>query len=258
MIPRLLVSFPLTADQSVPLDTEASHYLVHVLRCTPGTEVVLCDGRGNAWQGRLDTLVPQTTVLLHTRLPDDRESPLDITLIQAMVKPDAMELIVQKWVELGGNALIPLIARRSVVRPETGRGTQRQQRWQRIAREATEQCERTRLPVLHAPMAWSDLIPWLAPEPAEDTSVRLVLQERMPDPVSIGTWARIHTIHGQPAPRRVMLLVGPEGGFTADEVTLACQQLHFAPVTLGPRILRAETAAIVALTMIQALWGDLQ
>jgi 16S rRNA (uracil1498-N3)-methyltransferase len=251
MPPRIVLSQPLPDDKQRPyplvrLDAETAHYLLRVLRCGLNDAVILLDGTGGEWLGHLIALSPVVEVQLDKFRPSVNESPLDLILVQAMVKNDAMDLIIQKWVELGGTRLIPLIARRSVVRPEADRLGHRLQRWQRIVREATEQCERSQVATLCPPTTWEHLAE-LLPQ-----GNRLLLQERMKEQQGLPALSKVK-LHDRES---VTLMVGPEGGWSEEELVFA-QQAGFTPVTLGPRILRAETAAIAALTILQTLWGDM-
>ncbi|MBF0159715.1 MAG: 16S rRNA (uracil(1498)-N(3))-methyltransferase [Magnetococcales bacterium] len=244
MIPRVYISHPLEAGQTVVVDTQAHNYLVRVLRLRVGAGVVLFDGRGQDWPGQLTSVTPQATVVLGA-MPSTpaTESPLRVTLVQGVPKGERMEWIIQKWVELGGDRLIPLLTQRGVVQLPPERRQDRQQRWQRIAIEAAEQCGRSRVPVVEQPVTWSDLAACLV-----DDGSRLLLQERMATPTTL------NQIRPQSA---VTVLVGPEGGLTAEEQRMACDSMGFVPVSLGRRVLRTETAALAAMAAVQLLWGDM-
>ncbi|MBF0127807.1 MAG: RNA methyltransferase, partial [Magnetococcales bacterium] len=159
-------------------------------------------------------------------------------------KSGSIEVAVQKAVEVGAVVLIPLLSRYGVSRPDPRQTDNKLRRLQRIAVEAAQQCGRTRVPVIHPPVAWQQLAP-LLPE-----GVRLLFWE------GAGlAGARLREL--PPPGGDLTLLVGPEGGLTPEEVAFARSELGFELVTLGPRILRAETAAIVAVAACQLLWGDM-
>ncbi|MEO5365004.1 MAG: 16S rRNA (uracil(1498)-N(3))-methyltransferase [Magnetococcus sp. WYHC-3] len=249
MIPRLYHPHPLVPGQFLTLGREAGHYLARVLRLRSGEPVVLFNGRdGLDYPAIIQALEPELTLRLDTPLPNPAESPLTITLVHGLAKSTAMELVIQKAVELGVARILPLVCRHVVGRPDAQRDQHRRERWNRIAAEAAEQCRRARVPEILSPLPWEALPAHLAPH-----GPRLLCWEQndgLPPLASLGSrW---------PRPEHVTLLTGPEGGFAADEVASACADLGFTAVSLGPRILRSETAAITAVTLAQVLWGDLQ
>ncbi|MBF0625761.1 MAG: 16S rRNA (uracil(1498)-N(3))-methyltransferase [Magnetococcales bacterium] len=243
MIPRLLVATPLHPDLPVTLNREEERYLLKVLRLDAGAPVVLLDGTGGEWPGEVAAVRPRVLIHLSGHRPVARESPLAITLVAGLARSAPMEWVIQKAVELGVATVVPLVTRRSVSRPDARQAANKLERWQRIAREAVEQCGRTRLPLIHPPVAWPELPPLLPGGP------RLLFWEEARENGGLGRL---------PAPGPTLtLLTGPEGGLDPAEVAAARDGLGFVTVGLGPRILRAETAAITVLAMAQTLWGDL-
>jgi 16S rRNA (uracil1498-N3)-methyltransferase len=169
-------------------------------------------------------------------------SPCAVTLYQAVLKGDRMEQVVQKACELGAHALVPLLARRSVPRWTPDQAAERAERWQRIAEAAAAQCERSVPLRVHAPVSLDAAL-------AEPLPLALLLHER--DGVPLPTLAA-----RQPSAARVALFLGPEGGWDdAETARLRAAGVH--PVHLGGRILRAETATLTALALVQYVWGDL-
>ncbi len=171
-------------------------------------------------------------------------TPTRVHLAQALIKHDQMDWVVQKGTELGMASLQPLVTRHAVVRPDAARTATQRQRWQRIAREAAQQCERWDCPLILEPQ---DLRQWLASFPKSGRCV--LLQER-------SQTARLSEALRDNASGDLTIVIGPEGGWTEEEV-VQCQQAGISPVSMGPAILRAETAAIAALTIVQSRLGTL-
>lgn len=235
---RVYVDASLSAGEERDLDERAAHHVVRVLRRRVGDRIVLFDGRGHE--------APAEIVAAHRRqgcrvridsvARVDRESPLAIELVQAMARGDKLDLVVQKATELGAAAIRPVLTRRSEVRP--AEASRRLERWREIAVNACEQCGRTVLPEIHppAPLAEVDCRAGLRLAPVPGGERRLA---------DLG-----------PIESSVAVAIGPEGGL--DEQDLAVLTARgFEPVTLGPRILRTETAAIAVTAALQCLYGDL-
>ncbi|MEO5377044.1 MAG: 16S rRNA (uracil(1498)-N(3))-methyltransferase [Magnetococcus sp. DMHC-6] len=248
MIPRLYHATPLQGHQIIELNREAHRYLVRVLRLEREAPLLLFDNQGGEWQAVLSDPGPPARITLGAYLPIERESSLEITLVQGLAKPAAMEFILQKGVELGVKRLIPLLCQRGVSKPDLARQAHRMERWQRIVIEATEQCGRTRLLEILPPTPWSHLAPQLTP-----SAPRYLFWEQAAQPTSPAS-GRYPPL---PSPTQVTLLIGPEGGFTAEEVQWASKNLCTTILSLGPRILRTETAALAAITTLQAWAGDI-
>ncbi len=227
----------------VSLPENAARHAARALRLGPGDAVTLFDGRGGEFTARIVTVCKeQVEAELLERRERECESPLRVTLAQALQAGDKMDLTVQKAVELGVVAVQPLAARRSVVRLDGERAVKRVEHWRGVAASACEQCGRNRLPSV------AEVLPldrWLAAlgssQPGE---ARLMLAP--------GAAA---TLGALPAPGHVILLIGPEGGFDPLEQQ-AAQAAGFMGVRLGPRVLRTETAGLAALAAMQVIWGD--
>ncbi|NJN45903.1 MAG: 16S rRNA (uracil(1498)-N(3))-methyltransferase [Candidatus Competibacteraceae bacterium] len=242
-IPRLYFPHPLSSDTSVTLADAAHHYIVRVLRLKPGLPCVLFNGQGGEFQALLETVERrQATVRIGNFIPREAESPLDVLLAQGISKGAAMDYALQKAVELGVNAIQPLLVERSVVNVSDARLTRRMEHWQGVIASACEQCGRNRLPQL------LDILPldaWLTSQ--RDTGLCLIL-----DPV-----AQQSGLRHIPSPSgSITLLIGPEGGLSPME-SAAARAAGFISIRLGPRVLRTETAGVAALTALQVLWGDL-
>ncbi len=232
---------PLDAHATVALPPGVAHHMDRVLRLAPGDVLTLFNGEGGEYPARLLSLGKAPSAELGAYQGTDRESPLAITLVQSLAAGDKMDWVLQKAVELGASAIAPVISRRSVVKLSGERAEKRVEHWQRIVASACEQCGRNHLPRV---TELSSLNSHLA-RPGTAGSLRLILAP--------GAALRLSDF---PRPTAVELLVGPEGGFTEDEI-LAAKLAGYEAVRLGPRILRTETAGLAALTALQLLWGDM-
>jgi 16S rRNA (uracil1498-N3)-methyltransferase len=227
----------------VGLPRELAHHLGRVLRLADGTAISLFDGSGPVWLGRLRLAGGPVTAEVIAPLANDRESPLRIVLGQGISSGDRMDYTVQKAVELGVAGIAPLRAARAVVKLTGDRAERRREHWQRIAIAACEQCRRGTVPYVEPVQ---DLRLWLAALPTDAPKWLLCTRESR----------RLIDLPRPEAGHTGYLLVGPEGGFTEEERSLATGA-GLVPVRIGPRVLRTETAALVAMAAMQALWGDL-
>ncbi|OAM27128.1 16S rRNA (uracil(1498)-N(3))-methyltransferase [Eikenella longinqua] len=214
---------------------------IQVLRLQAGAPLVLFDGRGGAVQAvLLEIGRRQALARVDKLLAESRESPLQVVLMQAVSASEKMDFAVQKSTELGVGRIVPVLSARSNVRLPGERAEKKVRRWQDIAISACEQCGRNQVPQV-APIA--DLAQALAALPVE-AGARLLLSPHDGVP-----------LRSLPKVQNAVLLIGPEGGLTAEEEALA-RSHGFQPVRLGARVLRTETAALAALAAMQALWGD--
>jgi len=226
----------------VRFDSAEAHHLRRVLRLRPGAVVEGTDGAGGLYTIRLVTLDGDGGWgAIEAREQPARESPCSITLAQAILKGDRMSWLVQKATELGVARIVPMETERVVARP-AGEGAPRQTRWARIAREAVKQCGRVVVPGIDPPRAFVEVLGEVASHDAA-----WVCWEG-------GGQALVEVAAGSPS--RLLLLIGPEGGFTVDEVA-AAEAAGARRVSLGPRILRAESAGLTAVAVGQFLFGDL-
>jgi 16S rRNA (uracil1498-N3)-methyltransferase len=228
----------------VSLPDHAAHHAREVLRLRSGAPVLVFDGRGSEYSAVLDAVTRRTVdARLGAAVVPRPESPLRVVLALSPLKGDRMEVVIQKATELGVSEIRPVVTARTdaVARPAL-RGS-RQERWDKVASGAAEQCGRAVVPHV-APAGTLD---FLLTEPLD--GLRLLLLETQSQPP-------LATLAGPP-PHTVWLLLGPAGGWEPSEAE-RIQRAGFVPVSLGPRILRAETAAIAAVTLVQALWGDLR
>ncbi len=238
-IPRIYTEQPLAAGAELELEESGARHL-QVLRLGAGDSVLLFNGDGRSWQAQLlEGSRKRARVAIERELEAaDGESPLAIHLGIAISKGERMDWVVQKATELGVTAITPLQTQRVEVRLNAERRAKKLRHWQQVAISACEQCGRNRLPTVAEPMA---LQPWLGSVVAE---CKLVLAPGA-EPLAAS----------QP-PQSLALLIGPEGGLDEAEIAAAARA-GFAPLALGPRILRTETAPVAALAILQHLWGDM-
>ncbi len=239
-----LTHTPIIPDQPVDL-TPLVHQLRTVLRLSPGDQILLLDNAGYAYPTRILRLDKNAAEgeVFH-REDAQGEPPVFLSLYLCALKADKFEWVLQKGVEMGVSRFVPVISSRTIVRPAE-KIAQKYTRWQTIIREAAEQCGRGRLPVLAAPLAWPAAV-------AEPSGLRLMPWESAEkDAVTLGV-----ALAAAPVTRECSLLIGPEGGIEDAEAAQAVKAGWLA-VSLGPRILRAETAALTASALILHRLGDL-
>ena len=240
-VPRFYVPQQIASNTPLLLPDNAAHHAAHALRLRVGDAVVLFNGQGGEYAAAITAIGKrEVTVAVGAHDPVERESPLDITLVQAVSSGDRMDLTIQKAVELGVRRIVPVESERCVVRLKGERAEKRMAHWRQVVISACEQCGRNRVPELHG---LASLEVWLAAERSD--AQRWVLLPGAETPL------RELPRPGGP----IEVLVGPEGGFTAAEAA-AAQRAGYRPLRLGPRVLRTETAAPALLAALQALWGD--
>lgn len=239
-IPRLYIPQALTAGETLQLDAQPSHYLSKVLRLREGASLILFDGVGSQCAARITDISKKnvTVVLGETQLRSN-ESPLAIHLGIAVSRGERMDWVVQKATELGVAAITPLFTERTEVKLAGERADKKIQHWQQIAISACEQCDRNHLPVVNSLAAFSSWVDTV------DAQKKWVLHHRTTERLEVAS--KISS---------VALLIGPEGGLSDSEIHLA-QQQGFVALSLGPRVLRTETAPVAAIALLQYAWGDL-
>lgn len=243
--PRFFYPGNLGSGSEVRLTQEAAHHAARVLRLAVGEPVVVFNGHGGEFEARI-TRIDRSEVAIKTgaHLTADREAPLELVLAQGLSSGERMDFTLQKAVELGVSAIQPLVTERSVVRLSAERAARRTEHWQKLLIAACEQCGRNVVPRVDPPERYPDWLAGLTTACAPD-ELRLLLSPQAE--TSFRSLDR--------APRRILLLAGPEGGLSPAEAGVA-QTRGFVAVRLGPRVLRTETAGLAALAAIQARWGD--
>ena len=223
----------------VALPDSAARHLSRVLRLKRGAPLVLFDGSGEGFDAVLDSN-DGTSVEVGASLGRENPPRIPVTLVQAISRGDSMDMIVQKATELGVQRIVPVIAERSVVRLDQERSRKRHRHWQAVTIGACEQCGRNLLPEVDAPGSLDAYLDDPGP------GLKVVF-----DPATAAPLQALRS-----PTDTVTVLIGPEGGLTEEEIATAVRR-GFERASLGPRILRAETAAIAAVTLAQSLWGDM-
>lgn len=242
-VPRVHLPVPLSPGMTVELPAETTHHVFRVLRLADGAEIRLFNGEAGDWIGRLRIRGRREAAVsvesFETRVS---ESPLEITLVQGISRGQRMDYTLEKSVELGVSRVIPVVMERSQAAPEGERVAKKRRHWAGVLAAAAAQSGRTRLPELEEQTAFRD---WLnvahcAAHP------HVLLDPAAPD-----------STHALGEPAALTLIAGPEGGFSPAERE-AAYAAGCRGIRLGPRILRTETAAVAALAVLQALYGDLR
>lgn len=238
---RVYTPHRLSSSGTVELDGPVSHYLSRVLRLSAGDHISLFNGDGTNYLGEISEIRRQSVLIrLSGSERADNESPLKITLVQALSRGERMDYSLQKATELGVFRIQPVISSRVEVRLDEKRAAKRLAHWRGVVVSACEQSGRATVPVVNAPVVLDD---WIA---ADDETPKLLL-----DPLS-ATRMSSFSIPGNV----VSLLVGPEGGFTGEEMD-KLKSAGAAPVSIGPRVLRTETAGPAAIAVLQSIAGDI-
>ena len=247
---RVYVEAPVATGKRLVVEGSAANHITRVLRLRSGDLLTVFDGSGGEFGARIEEFRKDSVVVTveeHRLL--DRESPLPLTLAQGISRGERMDWVIQKATELGTSRIVPLFTKRSMVRLDERQAERKLQHWRAIAIAACEQCGRNKIPELAAPVDFFDVLP------ADDSgAMRLLLSPtgnlRIEDLAEVGQDL-------PPGVRKgITVLIGPEGGLEEVEQEAALAA-GFKAVQLGPRVLRTETAAIAALTIIQRYFGDL-
>jgi len=277
---RIIIPKKEIQKNRITLSGEKARYLISVLRCSAGDELQVFDGEGSLYKSKITGIENKKVVIdLLKQISLNAESPLNLILVQGILKGEKMDMVIQKATELGVKEIIPAITERSQIRH-----TRKVDRWRKIAEEASKQSGRTIIPVVHEPMEFSNFINNITP-PSPPLNLRggreglrgfifweeggLPLKEAIQK--GVGDWGLgisdkptpnphqpipVFTNPQSQNPNPCFIAVGPEGGFSKEEVNLAVSK-GLVAVSLGRRILRAETAAISAVALVQFSLGDM-
>lgn len=236
---RVFQNIALAQGSTIELDTNASHHVARVLRAETYDPLIIFNGLGGEYSGVITNITKKSVEVQLTAFnPREVESPLDLCLALGISRGEKMDYTIQKAVELGVNKILPLFTERCTVKLDQDRIHKRLEHWQAIAISAAEQSGRNRIPEIVLPTTLEKALPLIQAE------WRFVLSPH--------TNQRLATTKIQSA----ALLIGPEGGLSDSEILLT-KLHHFAPLNLGPRIMRTETAAVAAVTVLQCYFGDM-
>lgn len=238
-IPRIFTHQALVVNSELSLAEPQSHYLSKVLRMQAGRELILFNGEGGQYNAEISAVHKKhVDVLVKKFSSENNQSHLHLELAIGVSRGERMDWVLQKATELGVTKITPLMTERTEVKLGGERADKKMEHWQHILISACEQCQRNLLPELSEPENYSD---WITRCNAE---LKFVLHHRDSKGLPQDT-----------STQSVALLIGPEGGLDEDEIAQAITQ-GFSPLTLGPRVLRTETAPVAAISLVQYLWGD--
>src|SRR4030043_454309 len=243
-MPRFYVPQPQIKNEMLRIEGDEVRHIRRVLRLKAGDEIIVFDGSGKEYEGTIVEERPFSVVIrIQNIFSSKRESHLEITLAQSLLKGEKMDYLIQKATELGVKEIVPFFSSRSVPLLEKSGRLKRHHRWERIAIEASKQCGRGVVPKIEPLQGYSEMLQSVSPD-----SLRLILWERE------GT--NLKEVLGKSIGKKeVFFIIGPEGGFSQEEIEEA-NKAEFLRVTLGRRILRAETASLCFLSILQYDWGD--
>lgn len=238
-IPRIYTSQPLSEHTSIDLEEAPSHHLSKVLRMQVGRDLILFNGAGGEYTATINAISKKSvSIQLNAFAAENRQSPLALELAIGVSRGDRMDWVLQKATELGVTKITPLITERTEVKLSGERADKKLSHWQQTIISACEQCQRNIVPELCEPILFGE---WITRCNAE---LKFVLHHR-----------DNKGLPHEKTPGSVALLVGPEGGLSEEEITQALAE-KFSALTLGPRVLRTETAPVAAISIVQYLWGD--
>jgi len=238
-LPRIYLPITHLDNNQIFIAAEKAHYLVSVLRCKKGDDLIIFNGQGKCFRTAVVKAGKKEVIAeVREEFPCNFEPQMHITLVQSLLKGEKMDLVIQKTTELGVTEILPVISERSQIRD-----TRRIVRWRRIAEEASRQSGRNGVPAVHAPVDFRDFL-------VSQNGKGIIFYEEEGMKLSEAVSSL-----GPHAPS-LIIAVGPEGGFSEEEV-ISAQGKGFLAASLGKRVLRAETAAISAVTLVQFLLGDM-
>lgn len=256
-------------EDRVVIAGEDVRHITRVLRLTKGDHITVTTGQNTDYRVEITATSKAEVIGRVVEVSSvNRDPELKVTLVQGLPKGDKMDLIIQKSTELGVTEIVPVETKRAIVKLESSRARQRVERWQRIALEAAKQCRRGRVPEVAMTTSWQlaleavppgalAIVPW---EGEDEKSLKQVLQGTTASNLDVQSVAAYNPALPERSdsqrPQEVWVFIGPEGGLDPEEIE-AARARGIIPVTLGPRILRTETAGLAVLTMILYQWGDL-
>jgi 16S rRNA (uracil1498-N3)-methyltransferase len=237
--------YPLKGGEAVALSQADFNHAFRVLRLRSGEQVMIADGRGRVFQGKVIKSDPREILVLLEIEEPHFESPLKIVICPSLLKGEKMDLLIRQTVELGVQRIAPLVTERSIPQRDKTKEEKRLTRWRNIVRSSAAQCQRAYLPPVDSVRTITELI--------ADTGQNMLIVPWEEDQVlPLAALALKEPYNYEQA---LFLLIGPEGGFSSEEIEVL-KEGGAVVVNLGPRILRSDTAAAAAITLVQAAWGD--
>ena len=231
----------------VAIEGSELRHIKNVLRLKPGDQIRVFDGEGFEYDASIHRfLADRVEIKIERKFPGAQESPVQITVAQALLKEKKMDRLLRHLCELGVTRWIPFISERSVPKPGEKRSAGRTQRWNKIVKESCKQCRRSKVPEIIQVLTFKDLLDY-----DQSWGLKIIFYEN-----ESATLKTLIAPNPPAAPRKILLILGPEGGFSDQEIE-AARAAGCVVVGLGCRILRAETAAIAGCTLIQYLFGDM-
>lgn len=241
---RVHVAGPLTPGRNHTVEGDAANHIARVLRLSPGDPLTVFDGHGGEYAARIEAIRKGAVIVeVQARSASSRESPLSLTLAQGVSRGERMDWVVQKATELGVTRIVPVLTERTVVKLDARQSERKRAHWQGIAVAACEQSGRERIPEVAEPLELHEFLGSI-----DARATRLLLSPA-------GT-QRVRDLKAPDGDGGIIVLIGPEGGLAETEQRTALSA-GFLAVRLGPRVLRTETAAVAALTLLQHQFGDL-
>ncbi len=250
---RFFIDPKIVQSERPRIEGPDANHLRNVLRLKPGADVVLFDGQGLEYEARITSIsADSATFKILGKSQPTTESPIEITAGISLLKDKKMDTLVRQLTELGVMKIAPILSKRSIAKPKTLE--KRMERWEKIASESLKQCRRSHIPSIMPLIYFKDAVLELKNHP-----LKIILWEEEPLPLSQAISQFIEKNYPKKDDSHIKsaaILIGPEGGFSKEEAGLAISN-GFIPAGLGPRILRAETAAVAACTIIGHLFGDI-
>lgn len=241
---KFIVSKIDSIPATIAIKGQDAKHIYKVLRLKPGNPIWITDGDGTDYKALIACVAPERIDIdISEAYPSTTESPVEIILCSGMLKDKKMDLVIKHVTQLGIHTWMPFFCERSVPTPDKKRIEKRHQRWEIIAKESLKQCRRSRLPRIVKPINFDVLL-----QRPDANDLKITFWEK--------ATRKLDTLRQAPPATRVFILIGPEGGFSETEMDMA-KEKGFSPYSLGPRILRAETAAISSCTLIQHIFGDI-
>jgi len=242
---RFYHSKTININEIIFLDDFATHHALKVLRLKKGDELILFNGDGYDFQGQIINIAKKRVeVMINSRRIVANESNLKVTLLQALISNEKMDLIIQKTTELGISEIQPIVCQRGIVKIKNDKIEKRLLHWKQVSIGACEQCGRAKIPVINEP---ENITKYLEKIIMSDKSLKIILS-----PTAIKSLNEISYSIDQ----NIKVLIGPEGGFSKKELELATKK-NFLPIKIGPRILRTETAPLSIMSILQYKYGDI-